>query len=66
MNISTYNRMEGLVNEGDLRELKQAAQDAAAGLIEEGFDAADIAEFLTGAVKAEVEAVESITRENNK
>ncbi len=57
-----FDRIEGLVNQGDLNHMKQAVEFIVQDLLEEGFNEADIKEYLQGVVRAEVDAVASVIK----
>ncbi len=62
MDRVVYDRIEGLICDVHKKQLQYYAQQITAALLEDGFDASDVKEYLTGVVGAEVDAVKSILK----
>jgi hypothetical protein len=55
MRRDALNKIDGLVNRGDLKELKRVVECITVDLIEEGFDEVDVIQYLLDEVKADAE-----------
>lgn len=58
LSLKILNRMEGLTNNNEMKNLQHAVFTIATDLLDDGFDSADVFQYLSDRVQREISGIE--------